>query len=536
MIKKFVVACLLFTTLSISPFSIKEKTLHIFKTFSGIFANSNQPEEFDLAPQKKIGIVYINGVINGSSLKYVYQLRAARENKEIAGVLVHIDSGGGSCGIGEGVRMELEHLAQVKPVVVSVGSRCGSMAYVIGSAAHTIFAPGSAIVGHIGVFSTDIKIDKEVKIDKHNAVTREYFYVGEDTLAGEVDVDRSSESYQHNIVQMQGIYNRYIQKISRSRSLDANEQHVWANGLEHYGLQAKKLGLIDHIGSCHDAVQLLLCQLAEKGEAVTDIVEVPIIYNDETKENVPQIAVINFGSITEDNIKEYLGQIQTLHRLNLSGILLTFNSFNIQHYGLGELLYREIKAFAQKTPIVSWIGMGTDTAGTLMASASNKIYITPSSYINSVGISQSVQKYTKPYYVDGHKNKQKTTYLTAGDNKTCKFPRTDELTDSQRKYIQDGVEEVYDYFCKEIATNRGLSLNDVDTWANGYGFCGPEAVEVGLVDELGSFSDAFDYLDQRTKKRSGNQTSVVTIDKHFLDDEFIATNDDDDGNVLRAIC
>jgi protease-4 len=69
-----------------------------------------------------------------------------------------------------------------------------------------------------------------------------------------------------------------------------------------------------------------------------------------------------------------------------------------------------------------------------------------------------------------------------------------QLGDEERKILQTKLDKIHDFFIEEIAANRGLNEGDVRKIATGEFFLGVEALEMGLVDELGDRETAERYL------------------------------------------
>lgn len=72
-----------------------------------------------------------------------------------------------------------------------------------------------------------------------------------------------------------------------------------------------------------------------------------------------------------------------------------------------------------------------------------------------------------------------------------------ELTPLQRKAIMRGVDGVYDAFCQRVAQGRSLSLDEVEQIAGGRIWSGEDAVEIGLVDQVGGFKSALNFAASR---------------------------------------
>ena len=78
-------------------------------------------------------------------------LRQAARDENVKAVVIRIDSPGGSALASEVMWQAARHVAEKKPVIISVGSMAASGGYYLASAGDHIFADPSAIVGSIGV-------------------------------------------------------------------------------------------------------------------------------------------------------------------------------------------------------------------------------------------------------------------------------------------------------------------------------------------------------------------------------------------------
>ena len=77
--------------------------------------------------------------------------------------------------------------------------------------------------------------------------------------------------------------------------------------------------------------------------------------------------------------------------------------------------------------------------------------------------------------------------LASGAYKTTGDPFTD-LTEDQKALLVGMLNDSYEQFTQIVAHNRKLSLNEVNKWADGKIFTGKQALQLGLIDELGSVS------------------------------------------------
>jgi protease-4 len=107
-------------------------------------------EGVGLAGGKQVARVSVEGFIseNRDQLKLLKQLA---ENKQVAAVILFINSPGGTTTGGEALFAAIRELAQSKPVVGQMGTVAASAAYIAGLATDYIVARGNTVTGSVGV-------------------------------------------------------------------------------------------------------------------------------------------------------------------------------------------------------------------------------------------------------------------------------------------------------------------------------------------------------------------------------------------------
>jgi protease-4 len=107
-------------------------------------------DDFSGSSVDHIAKVRIEGTITEDE-ELIKRLETIRESPKVKGVILSIDSPGGTTVGGESIYEEVRKLAADKPVVAEVGTLAASAGYMIASAADHIVARKSSIVGSIGV-------------------------------------------------------------------------------------------------------------------------------------------------------------------------------------------------------------------------------------------------------------------------------------------------------------------------------------------------------------------------------------------------
>ncbi|MEL6291439.1 MAG: signal peptide peptidase SppA [Pseudomonadota bacterium] len=103
-----------------------------------------------LIGNQQIARIKIEGLITDDT-KRLQMLRKLAKAEHVRGVVVYVDSPGGTTTGGEGLYEALRELAEKKPVVAQFGTVAASAAYIVGLATDHIVARGNTITGSVGV-------------------------------------------------------------------------------------------------------------------------------------------------------------------------------------------------------------------------------------------------------------------------------------------------------------------------------------------------------------------------------------------------
>jgi protease IV len=218
----------------------------------------------------KVGIVVASGeildghqpagTIGGDSTADL--LRQARYDNTVKAVVLRVDSPGGSMFASEQILREVQTLRKAgKPVVVSMSSYAASGGYYISAAANQIFASPTTLTGSIGVFSVvptfQRTLDKlGVKVDG----------IGTTPLAGNLHLDRALLPASRQILQssVDHAYAEFLRRVSEGRKKSIEDVDKIAQGRVWAGIDAQRIGLVDHLGGLKDATDAA-AKLAELG-------------------------------------------------------------------------------------------------------------------------------------------------------------------------------------------------------------------------------------------------------------------------------
>ncbi len=173
----------------------------------------------------------------------------------------------------------------------------------------------------------------------------------------------------------------------------------------------------------------------------------------------------------------------------IKAILLEINS-----PGGSAVASDEIAAAIKKTekPVVAVIREAGASGGYWIASAADHIIANRMSITGSIGVISSYLEFS------GLMDKYGVGYqrLVAGDRKDIGVPLR-KLDDEEQKILQGKLNRIHAFFMQGVAENRGMKMSDVEKIATGEFYLGVEALELGLVDQLGDEDTAEKYLKEK---------------------------------------
>ena len=211
----------------------------------------------------KIGVVEINDVIMMSE-GTVRQIKKYREDKSIKAIILRINSPGGGVAASQEIYEEVKKTRESgKPIVVSMSSIAASGGYYISCGANLIVANPGTLTGSIGVIAEFITIkDLADKL----GIQQNVFKSGELKDAGNPfrSMTEKDKAYFQDVVD--NTFGQFLEVVSKERKINMDTLKVYANGRVFTGLQAKKLGLIDSIGTYEDAIRITATLAGIKGE------------------------------------------------------------------------------------------------------------------------------------------------------------------------------------------------------------------------------------------------------------------------------
>ena len=176
------------------------------------------------------------------------------------------------------------------------------------------------------------------------------------------------------------------------------------------------------------------------------------------------------------------------------GMILSVNTPGGSVYDIDEL-YLKIMEYKEKTgrPVYTYMRDMAASGGYYIAAGTDKIYANRNTWTGSIGV-------TVGTFMDASEflNKMgiKTVTITAGANKAM-GSATEPMTEEQKAIFQGLVDDAYEQFTGIVAEGRDMEMEKVKKLADGRVYTAKQALENGLIDEIGTIEDVIADMQKR---------------------------------------
>ncbi len=153
--------------------------------------------------------------------------------------------------------------------------------------------------------------------------------------------------------------------------------------------------------------------------------------------------------------------------------------------GPSQEIYQEVKKVDAEKPVVVSMGSVAASGGYYIAAPARRILANPGTITGSIGVIMEFTNFQELLSKVGLKNQ----VVKSGKHKDIGSP-VRAMTEADRKILQNLIDDVHQQFVSAVAQGRGLRHEQVLPLADGRIFTGRQALESGLVDELGNLQDA----------------------------------------------
>jgi len=150
-----------------------------------------------------------------------------------------------------------------------------------------------------------------------------------------------------------------------------------------------------------------------------------------------------------------------------------------------QALYHEVRRVREQKPVVVAMGSVAASGGYYVACAADSIVAHEGTITGSIGVLAAYLRTEELF----HKIGLDVTVIKSGEYKDVGSPYR-EMTEKEKTYLGGILDKVYDQFVRAVSNGRGLSVERVRELAEGRLYTGDQAVELGLIDRIGTYEDA----------------------------------------------
>ncbi|ACV29722.1 Protease 4 [Anaerococcus prevotii] len=230
--------------------NIRDKYMKNFSDFSSYTEEVIQGTN----PKEKIKVVDVDGVISSNDANdfVVEELKNAKEDPLVKGVILNVNSPGGSVYASERIANQIKALKEAeKPVYTVMGEMAASGGYYISALTDRIYASNETWTGSIGVIIQSYSLQglfEKYGIKEQNITT------GKMKDAGSQGRDMSKEEKEYFQGLVDSAFDRFVKIVAEGRGLSEREVRKLADGRVYDGSQALANGLVDKIGDLDSAI------------------------------------------------------------------------------------------------------------------------------------------------------------------------------------------------------------------------------------------------------------------------------------------
>lgn len=344
------------------------------------------------------------------------------------------------------------------------------------------------------IFLKDIldKLGINVQLIRHG----KYKSAGEMFIRNEI----SKENREQNQEMVSSIWGEWSAAMAQARGIAPEAFNALIDGLElNFPSDYLDNGLVDELMS-QEELREKLCTLSGNGK-FTDI---PFISFQDyvTLRTVPnfkankKIAVIYAsGEIIEGNDRTQVGGDRFASIIadirndeSVKAVVFRVNSPGGSVLA-SEKIKNEIDLLRAEKPVIASFGNYAASGGYWISNSCDYIFANASTLTGSIGVFSMIPDFSGTLKDIAHVNITTISSNMHGDM----YSGTRALDKAETAYLQTSVEKIYEKFTETVADGRNMDVQAVDDIAQGRVWSGADAIEIGLVDEIGTLNDAIMY-------------------------------------------
>ena len=431
----------------------------------------------------------------------IQAIDAAAADPAIKYMFMRPDMASGGIAEIEELRSAIENFRNSGKAVVSYMETPTNAGYYLASASDKIFMSShEGTMNMISGFSTRLIFLKDI-LDKLG-VNVQLIRHGKYKSAGEMYIrsEASPENLLQNQEMVDAIWDNWTSTIASAREISQSDFNALIDNLElNFSEDFLDNGLVDELLT-KDQLRQKLSDLYDAGEtkdvpmvSLADYAKLKVMPNFKAKN---KIAIIYAnGNIVDGNEPEQVAGDRFASIISKVRQDSTVKAvvFRVSSPGgsvfASEKIKSEIDLLRADKPVIASYGAYAASGGYWISSTCDYIFTNAGTLTGSIGVFSMVPDFSKTLKDIAHVNITNVTTNRHGDM----YSGTRPLGKEETAYMQASVERIYDRFTSIVAEGRDLDKDFVDSIAQGRVWAGSDALELGLVDRIGTIKDAVIY-------------------------------------------
>lgn len=429
-------------------------------------------------------------------------INAAATDPAVKFIYMKPDGATGGIAQIEEFRTALKHFRNSGKAIVSYIENPSNASYYLASVSDKIYMTsyegGMSMFNGLSsqmIFLKDIldRLGVNVQLIRH----------GKYKSAGEMYIRNSAskENLEQNEAMINSVWDSWAKEIAASREISVEDLNVMINNLElNFPSDFLEKGLVDELLT-REELQAKLCDIyvAERFENIKAI-QLPDYAQLKSTVNLKarkKVAVIYAeGNIVDGDEKQQVAGDRFANIISkvrkdstVKAVVLRVNSPGGSVLA-SEKIKAELDLIRQRgVPVIASYGDYAASGGYWISANCDKIYTNATTLTGSIGVFSMI-----PDISGTLENKLHVNITPVNSNRHADmYGMMRPLDKAETDYMQASVEVIYDTFTALVAAGRGMTVPAVDEIAQGRVWTGAEALQIGLVDEIGTIEDAIRY-------------------------------------------
>ncbi len=427
------------------------------------------------------------------------RIKTAKEDDKIKGIYLDMSMVPSSFATLEEIRDALIDFKSSEKFILAYSEVYSQSAYYLVSTADSIFLNPEGILDFRGFASQSMFFKGTLE---KLGIEAQVIKVGTYKSAVEPFIlDKMSEPNRQQVSSFLGsIYDHFLQGISISRNIPVDSLRAIANELRVQNAEdAVTAKLADGLKYKDEIISDLKKRLDVKEDKEINLVTIEKYNNPNAKPNTAakdRIAIVyatgeiisgegSDSQIGSEKISRAIRKVREDKKVK--AVVLRVNSPGGSALA-SDVIWREVKLTKEVKPIIVSMGDVAASGGYYIACAADSIFAQPNTITGSIGVFGII-----PNLQNFFNNKLGITFDEVKTGKYADLGNISRpLTADERSIIQQQVDQIYFTFTKKVADGRKKDRSFIDSIGQGRVWTGEQALELGLVDRLGSIENAIE--------------------------------------------